>query len=108
MTSINTIGIDKNVIIYRIIEAYIGCCASGPCKHYYNYKFDKWIYYYAKGQLKAIGKYSINTTHIETSCVDGDDIKVHKINDEWRYWDLKNNPIKINKDLKEELEKNDF
>ncbi len=90
------------------IGTYISCCFSGPCRSFYNYKFGKWIYYHTKGQLKAIGTYSIIISSIETSCQGGDKGKAHTINDEWQYWDEKSKPIKIYKELKEELEKIDF
>jgi hypothetical protein len=90
------------------IGSYTRCCFEGPCNCHYNYKFGKWIYYYSKGQLKAIGAYSINSKQIETNCTGEDKKKVHEINDDWKYWDEKGKPINLSRELKEELEINDF
>lgn len=92
---------------YRI-GSYIQCCTMGPCREFYNYKHGKWQYCYENGRLEAEGIYSIEPKHLNTSCQGGDNANCHKINDKWKFWDKEGKIIKVNNELKDNLEMINF
>jgi hypothetical protein len=86
------------------IDSYINCCITDTCKMYSNYKLGQWEYFYPNGQIKAIGTYTVRKTQIKTSCSGGDKILRSYVDLSWRYYDDKGQKIKINKELRGEIE----